>query len=82
MIQQLFNRRSTFVGFTAVAAIAFGALGNAHAGECPADQRREPDPDTRRKHRVRGKSGAEGRYQQGNCEHRSKERHENLLGLH
>ncbi|HSW27516.1 MAG TPA: cupin [Burkholderiaceae bacterium] len=40
MIQQLFNRRSTFVGLTAVAAIAFGALGNAHAGECPADQRR------------------------------------------
>ena len=27
MIQQLFNRRSTFIGLTAVAAIAFGALG-------------------------------------------------------
>ncbi|HSW25710.1 MAG TPA: cupin [Burkholderiaceae bacterium] len=40
MIQQLFNRRSTFIGLTAVAAITFGALGSAHAGECPADQRR------------------------------------------
>ena len=40
MTRNLLNQRSTFIGLTAIAAIAFGALGQAHAGECPADQRR------------------------------------------
>jgi quercetin dioxygenase-like cupin family protein len=40
MIQNPFNRRSTLVGLTAAAALTFGAFSHAHAGECPADQRR------------------------------------------
>jgi len=37
-----FNRRSTIVGLSAAAALAFGTFSSARAGECPADQRR-PD---------------------------------------
>ena len=39
-IRTILNHRAPLIGLTAALALTFGALTRAHAGECPADQRR------------------------------------------